>query len=167
MFDSLTAWIRANCPTVSLDVPPLCAASEAEQRGENYRLLVGAAATKVGHGFLIHRYGGEYFMFELSKRQAEALNALDPAVRFFHERARPTSTESRSCHLEHMEFEQDDSVDLTRPMKGACVCRFEVPRPEVCLHLETVLRLAGKPDQAHVPTGVLPCSIQANHWSTP
>lgn len=143
MSDSFTAWVRANCPTLSQQSGFCDKISEVEKNGENFHVLFGARTTRSGQAFLVHRFAGDYFMFALSDRQAKAFDALGGSVGLTGDGVHSPSTEPRTCGLEKVEFGQGDSVDLAKPMKGTCVCRFEgKTRPNLCLRLETELRRA-------------------------
>lgn len=143
MSDSFTAWVRANCPAPSLQGDLCDKAAQIAEQGENFHVLFGAKTTCSGQAFLVHRFAGDYFMFPLSQRQAQALDALGGGVGLAGDGVHPNSTQPQTCRLESVEFLQDDSVNLAMPMRGTCVCRFEGPPcPDLCLRLEMDLRRA-------------------------
>lgn len=148
MSDSLTSWLKAHCPVSGLPAGLLAKAAEAEQAGEDYHLTIGAPATPTKQAVLLHRHAGEYFSFLLSPRQAEFYNALGPVLRFAPGEVRDMPSEPRAVTLESVAFVQTDSVDLSQPIRGTCICRFEETPPpaEICLRLESELRLDAEPE---------------------
>ena len=145
--DSFIIWVRENCPALNLPHGLVAKATESEQQHEDFRILVGAEASRTSQAMLIQRFVGEYFLFPLSESQARLLNAQGSILKFVSAGVRVPSAEPRVCHLEQTTFVEAGGVDLTRPIQGTCVCRFEgSPLPDTCLRLETELRLADSPD---------------------
>jgi len=103
--DAAINWVRANCPNPKLATDAGAAIDKAAAAGGNCWFAIGGRLTRSGAPCLLHWFGGEVFIFQLTPVQAMTMG-LKPNVMVAHHDVQPdglTFATSPAISLERFE----------------------------------------------------------------
>jgi hypothetical protein len=143
--DAAVNWFSANCPAPEVRTRLVRVLDETIRAGTNCSFVIGQAVTARRKPFLLHWLAGEFFVFQLSPRQAKRLGVDPVAIQQTRARwpDRAGVASPGTISLERFELVQPAIEAVDRPI--AVRARYRVPGtvPErVALRMD--FTLAGK-----------------------
>ena len=141
MLTTLSAWVAANCPAAAVQKNILAAAARAEAAGQDYHQTIGARLTKSRQPYLVQTYGGNLFVFALTREQAGNCGISAMATSCCQDSDRPVIAANPTLVIEGFEIDQADERGWSEPISGRCRYQSEGPLPEnLCLRIEMIVR---------------------------
>jgi hypothetical protein len=138
--DTAIAWVRNNCSNPKLLEDFASFVDEAAAKRANCRFIFGSGLTRREAPFLVHSFGNEMFIFQLSEAQAAARGAK-PGVLASMRYPHPLEESPNKPILSIERFELQDAVFAQpRPIIGRV--HYEMPAGltgNVCVRLDYLL----------------------------
>ena len=147
MLSSLLSWVEANCPSqrVRRDIFALAQAAENQQRDCHF--AIGWKLTRCRRAYLVHSFGGEVFVFNLTNDQARMFGLIGTKVNAWLDGPRKTPGSPPPIELDGAEIDEPHRLDLFAPITGFCTYHTELPwQQDLCLRIDFVLRRTNPPD---------------------
>jgi len=132
-------WVRTNCTSERFHVDFDRQLDEAMTLGVNCVFAIGEALTRVAKPYLLHWFGGELFIFELTSRQAARLGIGPMSVRHARdpELVHDGAAAATSISLEKLEMERPILSEIDRPIVARCHYRVTgEPPPDFAFRMD-------------------------------